>query len=149
MIVRTIALIPLLLASLLSPPSAAQSTAAIEKVVLHVDENDPKVMDLTLNNVKNLLTYYKDNGQKVQIEVVAYGPGLHMLRQDTSPVKDRIASLSLESQNVQFTACGNTLEGMTKREGSKPALVAEAKLVPAGIVRIIDLTKQGYVYIKP
>lgn len=139
----------LLLVTFAPTLSLAAEQTGVEKVVLHVDQNDPKVMELALNNVNNLVTYYKQNGQKVQIEVVAYGPGLHMLRQDTSPVKDRIASIALENQNVQFTACGNTLEGMTKKEGNKPPLVSEAKLVPAGIVRIIELQRQGYAYIKP
>lgn len=139
----------LLLVSFVPAPASAAEQAAGEKVILHVDQNDPKVMELALNNVNNLVSYYKQNGQTVQIEVVTYGPGLNMLRQDTSPVKDRIASIALENQNVQFIACGNTLENMTKKEGTKPPLVSEAKLVPAGIVRIIELERQGYVYIKP
>lgn len=139
----------LLLASFVPAPASAAEQAGGEKVILHVDQNDPKVMELALNNVNNLVSYYKQNGQTVQIEVVTYGPGLNMLRQDTSPVKDRIASIALENQNVQFIACGNTLENMTKKEGAKPPLISEAKLVPAGIVRIIELERQGYVYIKP
>ncbi len=121
---------------------------AQDKIVLYVDQNDPKVMNLTLNNVQNLLDYYKDKGG-IKVEVVTYGPGLHMLRKDTSPVKDRISSISLASPNVQFSACGNTIAGMTKQEGKKPEIVSEAKVVPAGIVRIIELEKQGYAYVKP
>ena len=73
--------------------------------------------NLALNNVQNLLSYYKDKGEKVQIEVVAFGPGLHMLRQDTSPVKDRVAAIAAANPEVQFSACSNTLANMTKQEG--------------------------------
>ena len=146
---RAAALILALFAGLLPAKSFAQEQSGIDKVVFQVDENDPKVMNLALNNVQNLLAYYKEKGRKVQIEIVTYGPGLNMLRQDTSPVKDRISALALENQDLQFSACGNTLEGMTKREGKKPPLISEAKLVPAGIARIVELEKQGYAYVKP
>ncbi len=107
-------------------------------------------MNLALNNVQNLISYYKDKGEKVQIEVVAFGPGLHMLRQDTSPVKDRVAAISVANPEVQFSACSNTLANMTKQEGGNtPPLVSEAKPVVAGVARIVELQKQGYLYLRP
>ena len=57
---------------------------------------------------KNIKKYYDGKGQKVMIELVAYGPGLHMFREDTSPVKDRLASMSLAIEGLIFSACGNT-----------------------------------------
>ena len=51
-------------------------------------------MNLALNNAANVEQYYKDRGEKVEIEVVTFGPGLHMLRDDTSPVKDRIKAIA-------------------------------------------------------
>ena len=120
-----------------------------DKIVVQVNEDDPKGMNLALNNVQNLLSYYKDKGEKVQIEVVAFGPGLHMLRQDTSPVKDRVGAISTANPEVQFSACSNTLANMTKQEGNKPALITEAKPVAAGVVRIVELQKQGYIYLRP
>jgi intracellular sulfur oxidation DsrE/DsrF family protein len=121
-----------------------------DKIVVQINEDDAKSMNLALNNVQNILTYYKENGQEVKIEVVAFGPGLHMLRQDTSPVKDRIATVSSANPQVQFSACTNTLNNMTKQEGgNKPSIVSEARMVAAGVVRIIELQKQGYVYLRP
>ena len=132
-----------------SATAFAQDAAGGDKIVLQVNDEAPKGLNLVLNNVQNLVAYYKEKGEKVQIEVVTYGPGLHMLREDTSPVKDRVASISLASPEVQFSACGNTLAGMTKQEGAKPTLVSEAKLYPSGIARIVELQKAGYIYIKP
>ena len=145
----------LLLAGLSSMAALAQGTASIDrtatpdKIVVQVNEDDPKGMNLALNNVQNLVAYYKDKGEQVLIEVVAFGPGLHMLRQDTSPVKDRIAAIALASPQVQFSACSNTLANMTKLEGNKPPLVSEAKPVIAGVARIVELQKQGYIYLRP
>ena len=128
----------------------AQQAAAPDMVVVQVNEDDPKGMNLALNNVQNLIGYYKEKGEKIQIEIVAFGPGLHMLRQDTSPVKDRVAAISVANPEVQFSACSNTLANMTKQEGgNKPPLVSEATPVVAGVARIVELQKQGYFYLRP
>lgn len=63
---------------------------AAHKVAIQVNQNDKAVVDLALNNAKNIVDYYKEKGETVAIEIVTYGPSLHMLRADTSPVKERI-----------------------------------------------------------
>ena len=128
---------------------AAQKAQKVHKVVIHVDENDPKRMNLALNNVKNLRKLYDAKGEKIIIEVVTYGPGLHMLRADTSPVKDRIARMALEYDNLQFSACANTRRVMKKKSGKEVPLLPEAKVVPSGVARIIELQEQGYAYVRP
>jgi uncharacterized protein len=72
-----------------------------------------------------------------------------MLRADTSPVKDRIAPMSLENPNLKFIACGNTQANQSKAEGKPVTLISEAKVMPSGVVRLMELQKQGYAYIKP
>ena len=130
-------------------PQAAFAGSAMHKVVFHVDDNDPKRMHMALNNIKNTKAYYKKAGQDVEIELVAYGPGLHMLRADTSPVKDRIATMALEIEGLQFSACGNTHARMSKKAGKDVVLLDEAQKVPSGVVRLIQLQEQGYAYIRP
>src|SRR5262245_36479906 len=93
------------------PRTAAAETKA-HKIAIHVDESDPARMNLALNNVENLKKYYASKGEKVAVEVVAYGPGLVMLRADTSPVKERVAAMSLEYPELTFSACENTRAGM-------------------------------------
>src|ERR1700676_5318088 len=51
----------------------------LHRLVLQVNTNDPAMMNLALNNATNVAQYYKDIGEKVAIEVVTFGPGLHML----------------------------------------------------------------------
>ena len=77
------------------------------------------MMNLALNNASNVVQYYKDLGEKVSIEVVTFGPGLHMLRDDTSPVKAQIEALALSSPEISFKACGNTRENMSKVESKE------------------------------
>lgn len=153
----TFAIAALAAAAMMLPPAAPvsagqaaqQQAQKMHRVVLHVDENDPKRMNMVLNNVKNIRKYYDAKGEKVIIEVVAYGPGLHMFRADTSPVKERIARISTEFDDVSFSACGNTHRNMSKKAGKKVQLLPEAKLVPSGVVRLINLQEQGYAYVRP
>ena len=57
--------------------------------------------------------------------------------------------MSLQHSNVRFTACANTQANMSKAEGKPVPLVNEAKLAPSGVVRLMELQKQGYAYIRP
>jgi intracellular sulfur oxidation DsrE/DsrF family protein len=120
-------------------------------LVIQVDQNDPEVMNLALNNAKNVIEMYRAKNEDVAVEIVAYGPGLHMLRDDTSPVKDRIkqmAELNYPS-TLAFSACNNTKQFMEKREGHAITIIPQATIVPAGVVRIMELQEQGYSYVKP
>ncbi|WP_296514814.1 DsrE family protein [Rhodopseudomonas sp.] len=121
------------------------------RVAIQVDQNDPAVMNLALNNATNIMEQYKAKGEEVQVEIVTYGPGLHMLRADTSPVQDRIKQIAQASfpSSIKFSACGNTKEGMEKREGKAISIVSEAEVVPSGAVRLMELQEQGWSYLKP
>ena len=119
------------------------------RLILQVNSNEPAMMNLALNNASNVVQYYKDLGEKVSIEVVTFGPGLHMLRDDTSPVKARIEALALSSPEISFKACGNTRENMSKAESKEIPLISEAKVVKSGVVRVMELQEQGWTYVKP
>lgn len=121
------------------------------RVAIHVDQNDPAVMNLALNNATNIMDYYKSKNETVQVEIVTYGPGLNMLRADTSPVQDRIKQAVDASfpSSIKFSACENTKQGMEKREGKPVSLVSQAELVPSGAVRLIELQEQGWSYLRP
>ena len=128
---------------------AKRASEATHKIAIQVNQNDKALMDLALNNAKNVIDYYQSKGEKVAVEIVTYGPGLHMLRADTSPVKDRIAVMSLENANVTFAACGNTQANQSKAENKPVVLISEAKVTPSGVVRLMELQKQGYAYLRP
>lgn len=119
------------------------------KVAIHVDEDNVKTMNMALNNAANIAKYYESQGQEVVIEIVTYGPGVHMLRQDTSPVKDRISAMSLEMDNIQFSVCLNTVQAMTQQLQTDVPLLDEATEVPSGAVRLMELQYDGYAYLRP
>lgn len=122
---------------------------AQHKVAIHVDEENVSTMNMALNNAANIAKHYGDLGEEVIIEIVTYGPGLHMLRADTSPVKDRIATMSLEMDNISFSACLNTVEAMKQKSQKDVPLISEATVVPSGAVRLMELQKDGYAYLRP
>lgn len=144
--------------SLLAPTVTAQqrgpattttaTTPKTHRLVLQVNSNDPATMNLALNNASNVEQTYRELGEKVEIEIVAFGPGLHMLRDDTSPVKERKA-IAKKSPAISFKACSNTRDNMGKVEEKNIPLVAEATLVKSGVVRLIELQEQGWTYVRP
>ena len=131
---------------ILKRPAAAKKA---HRLVLQVNTNEPAMMNLALNNATNVAQYYKDLGEKVTIEVVTFGPGLHMLRDDTSPVKARIKAIKESTPAISFKACGNTQENMHKAENKDIPLIPEATVVKSGVVRVMELQEQGWTYVKP
>jgi uncharacterized protein len=131
---------------------AAQPATAKGKehsLILQVNTNDPAAMNLALNNATNVTQYYRGLGEKVKIELVTFGPGLHMLREDTSPVKARIETMALSMPEISFKACGNTRENMHKAEDKEIPIVQQAQVVKSGVVRVMELQEKGWSYVKP
>lgn len=135
--------------SLSSPGFAAD--AKTHRLAIHVDQNDPAVMNLALNNATNVIEYYRGKGESADVEIVAYGPGLNMLRDDTSPVKDRIKHIKELAfpGKIQFSACENTRKGMEKKEGHPIPIMSDATPVPSGVVRLMQLQEEGWSYLRP
>ena len=127
----------------------ADADDGVHRVVIQVNANDPALMTLALNNAANINKYYMNEGEEVEIEVVTFGPGLNMLRADTSPVKDRIASLAQNFDNIEYKACANTMKGMAAKSGKDVELVEAAEVVPSGVIHIMQRQQEGWSYIKP
>jgi intracellular sulfur oxidation DsrE/DsrF family protein len=121
------------------------------RIAIQVDQNDPQVMNLALNNATNVIEYYRGRNEDVNVDIVAYGPGLHMLRADTSPVQDRIKRLKdmVFPGKIQFSACNNTKQGMEKAEGHAISVLPDASIVPSGVVHLMELQEQGWSYVRP
>jgi intracellular sulfur oxidation DsrE/DsrF family protein len=128
---------------------ASSTTVPEHRVIIQVTQNDQVLMNTALNNAQNLTKHYAGKGERVQIEFVAYGPGLHMLRSDTSPVRERLAAVARTSPQITFSGCGNTMAAQSSQEAKQISLVSEARVVPTGIARILELQEQGWTYVRP
>ena len=126
------------------PPDYEEKAFAEQKVVLQISDPNPFKQTLVLNVASNLIKHYGQD--QVEVEIVAFGPGLRLLLEDNvnSP---RIEGLT--SSGVRFAACNNTVKAFTKKLGHAPKLNKHAFHVSAGVVRILELEGQGYKLIKP
>lgn len=124
-----------------APALAQKKDEAKNRVVLQVSDNDPAKWNLALNNALNV---QKDFGMDdVDLEIVVYGPGIHMLKAG-SPVAQRVASAL--TNGVKVVACQNTMEGMhLEKHDMLPAI----GYVPAGVVELMKKQQQGWAYIRP
>ena len=114
------------------------------KIVIQVSTDDPRTQKIALNNAVNLQKLYGIDD--IEIEIVAYGPGLGLLTKKSSQGK-RVTSLAL--QDITFSACGNTMKKVAKKSGKMPELLEGVGQVNAGVARIMELQQQGYAYVRP
>jgi intracellular sulfur oxidation DsrE/DsrF family protein len=137
-------LIALSLFASISSAADSDKPFAEKHVVLQISDDDPGKQTLVLNVANNLIKHYGQD--KVDVEIVAFGPGLRLLFKDNDN-KGRISGLV--DSGVRFAACSNTVAAMGKALGHPPELNQSATTVSAGVVRIVDLVADGYTLIKP
>lgn len=126
----------------MSVPALAQTAAtARNRAVFQVSDNDPARWNLVLNNMQNLRDGVGAEG--IEIELVAYGPGLAMLKTD-SAVKDRIAAAV--KSGVAVNACQNTMSFMKLTASD---MLTDVGYVPSGVVEVMKKQQQGWAYIRP
>jgi intracellular sulfur oxidation DsrE/DsrF family protein len=138
-----------LLAAVLALPGMALAAGKTHRLVLQVSDNDAEKMNAVLNVAANVSRHYAAVGDEIEVVIVAFNAGLHMLRADTSPVRGRLESFAPGMPNVSFQACGNTREAMKRREDKEIPILPMAKIVPAGIVTLIELSEKGWVIVRP
>jgi len=124
--------------------AVAADMGAAHKLVIQVSSADAKTQAIALNNAVNVQKHYGPG--EVEVEIVAYGPGLSLLTKKSKQAK-RVASLA--KSDITFSACGNTMKKIAKKSGKEPKLIDGVKVVTAGVTRIMELQEKGYSYIRP
>lgn len=133
-----------------SPAARAQQAPlqdkpfAEHKIVLQLSDKDPKKEALVISVANNLLKFYDPD--KVAIEVVAFGPGIDLLRSDNN---NRKLVESLIAQGVRFDVCLNTVETIERETGKRPDIIPGATPVQVGVAQILLLTENGYTLVRP
>ena len=121
--------------------SHAAETTPKNRIVMQVSDNDPAKWNLALNNARNLQA---DLGAgNVEIEIVAYGPGINMLKAE-SVVGNRIDEAL--STGVKVIACENTMRGAKL---ARDDMLPHVGYVGAGVVEIMQRQQQGWAYLRP
>lgn len=114
-------------------------------IVLQLSDADPDTQARVISVANNLIKHY-GGPDFVDIEIVAFGPGLSLLFPD-NPQRERVASLV--AADVRFIGCMNTVETIEHKTGRKPELVPETIPVQTGVAHIVERATQGYVVIRP
>jgi uncharacterized protein len=117
---------------------------AEHKVVLQLSDNDPRKQALVISVANNLLKFYDPD--KVAIEVVAFGPGIDLLRSESASRKQ---VESLIAQGVRFDVCLNTVDTIERQTGKRPDIMPAATPVQVGVGQILFLTENGYTLVRP
>lgn len=144
-----LARIAVVLVAWLAISLSAMAEEGMHKLVLQISDNNEQKMNTVLNVAANVSRLYSERGEEIDIKIVAFNAGLHMLRTDTSPISKRIANFSAGMPNVEFQACNNTRTAMAKKSGKDVPLFEFAEVVPAGVVSIIELDEKGYTVVRP
>lgn len=129
------------LAAALASPAHAQSTSAPLRIVFQVSDAEVAKWNLALNTVRNVQTEFPDD--PTELEIVAFGPGIGMLKGD-SPISARVAEAL--KNGVKVVACENTMKSMKLAYAD---MLPTIGYVPAGVVEIARRQQQGFAYIKP
>ena len=125
-------------------PPLQDKPFAEHKIVLQLSDNDAKKQALVISVAYNLLKAYDPD--KVAIEVVAFGPGIDLLRTESS---DRKLVESLIAQGVRFDVCLNTVDTVERETGKRPDIIPAATPVQVGVGQILHLTENGYTLVRP
>jgi intracellular sulfur oxidation DsrE/DsrF family protein len=117
---------------------------AEHRIVLQLSDNDPRKQGLVLSVASNLMKFYDPD--KVAIEVVAFGPGIELLRPD-NPNRKMVESLV--AQGARFDICLNTVDTLERENGKRPEFIAAATPVQVGVAQILFLAENGYTLVRP
>ena len=116
-------------------------SALAEKIVVQVSDGNPVTWNQALNVVGNLREVY---GADTQIELVAFGQGIHMLKFD-APVSSRVVEAQ-KNLGAKIYACEIS---MGRNKLAKNDMAPDVILVRAGIEHIITRQREGWVNVRP
>ncbi|HZE62166.1 MAG TPA: hypothetical protein VE085_16635 [Burkholderiales bacterium] len=135
------AFLPLLAATPALAQTSKKPAAGKQRVIFQVSDNDPGKWQLALNNARNVQA---DLGEEnVEIEIVAYGPGLNMLKAESKVAGGLAGALD---NNVGLIACENTMQNTKVPRDDMYGGVA---FVMAGVTHIMKRQREGWAYIRP
>ena len=118
-----------------------------QKVVYHINYDDPKEQAGALRNIQNHINAVgKEN---LDLKVVMHGKGVSLLKTANKDLDVQSKVVNLKKQGIGFEVCANTLKG--KKINYKTDLfdVSEKDIVPSGVAEIAALQQKGYAYVKP
>ncbi len=136
--------------SSLQAADLTRATEAVgkQKIILHLSSSEPAKIEEALNTAENLLRSHRQDGQTIEVELVANSGGLKLLRSDVSPYAQRVSELQLQYDNLTFMACQTAIARLQRERGLDVKLLPEALTTPNALEQSLTRLQQGWVYIK-
>lgn len=134
-----------------STATVAQATPSAEdpaKVLFHVSEGSPEHLKTVLDEVENLMKFYRQTNQKARVEVITNGGGLSLLMAGISPYAERIQRMQQEYHDLTFVACQNTIDRFQQELGLHAKLLPGVVVIDSGVAQIMRRQHQGWAYIQ-
>ena len=128
-----------LLGAALAGPALAQDRP--QRLLIQISDENPKVWGLALANARNVR--HDVGPDKVQIEIVVYGPAIRMLEAE-SDWRDRVTQVLDES--IRVIACENTMATMCLKRDD---MLGGVDFVKTGLAHVMKRELEGWAYARP
>jgi hypothetical protein len=125
-------------------PAAEESA----KVLFHVSEGNPEHLKTVLDEVEDLMKYYRQTQQKARVEVITNGGGLSLVMAGISPYAERIQRMQKEYSDLTFVACQNTIDRVQQELGLTAKLLPGVVVIDSGVAQIMRRQLQGWAYLQ-
>jgi intracellular sulfur oxidation DsrE/DsrF family protein len=121
-----------------------ETKPAKERVVIQVSDGDPKTWNQALNVVGNMKANYAKRGTESEIQIVAFGMGIQMLKDD-AVVANRVRE-AVKNGGAKMVACENS---MGRFKLTKDMMVDNITYSETGVIYIIEKQREGWSVIRP
>lgn len=132
-------------------PAIARTLPGAEdpaKVLFHVSDGNEEHLKTVLDEVENLMKFYRSTHQKARVEVITNGGGLSLLMTGVSPFADRIQRMQKEYKELTFIACQNTIDRVQQELGLTAKLLPGVVVIDSGVAQIMRRQHQGWAYLQ-
>lgn len=134
-------------ASLIKTIQSDNIAADPSKIIVQVSNSNPIRIKTALDEAENLLKMYQETNQPFELEIIANGGGLDLLRTDRSSFKNRLARMNAKYPNLHIYACSISIEALQKK-GVQVKLLPKTLIATSALGEISKRVKEGWDYVR-
>ena len=125
-----------------------RASAETWRVLLHLTTDNPKRLQVVLDEAETLLAQYAQTNQPLQMQILTNGSGLNLLRADTSAYSQRVRAMQARYKNLVFVACGTAIKRLQEEKKLNVQLLPDVDITPSALGEVMRKQGEGWTYIK-
>ncbi|WP_038052019.1 hypothetical protein [Thioalkalivibrio sp. ALJ1] len=129
-------------------PQQVFSATETDQILLHINEGDTRAMAELLDDIESMYREAATVGRDLNVQVVVHNNAMNLLRADSAPYPERVASMAEAYPTLRFTACAQTLNRLAREEGKTVDTLPQAELIDSGVAEAARRQAEGWIYIK-